>query len=85
MSSYDSNAWTISEAKAKLSEILRLSNETPQYIGTKKSYVLITQETWENMHKPKKPLGAWLVENASGLDEIELPSRVDPDREVPFQ
>jgi len=78
-------AWTIADAKARLSELLRLANETPQYIGTKKSYVLISQEKWEKLNRPEQPLGGWLVDNLSDFDDLELPSRADPEREIPFQ
>lgn len=77
--------WTIADAKARLSELLRLANETPQYIGTKKSYVLISQEKWEKLNQPEQPLGRWLVDNLSDFDDLELPSRADPQREIPFQ
>jgi prevent-host-death family protein len=77
--------WTIADAKARLSELLRLANETPQYIGTKKSYVLISQEKWEKLNQPEQPLGSWLVDNLSDCGDLELPSRADPEREIPFQ
>lgn len=78
-------AWTIADAKARLSEILRKANTSPQYIGTKKTYVLIPQETWQQLNQPKIPIGQWLVDNLQGLDELELPQRADPAREIPFQ
>lgn len=77
--------WTITEAKARLSELLRLAVDTPQYIGTKKTYVLITREQWEEMTQPCIPIGAYLVESMADVGELELPSRKDPEREIPFQ
>ena len=39
--------WTIAEAKAKLSEILRLAeSEGPQRIGRRKRYVVVPEEVW---------------------------------------
>lgn len=78
--------WTITEAKARLSELLRLAQEEgPQYIGTKKSFVVISEEEWLTLKRPKKPLGLWLVENMPKIGELELPDRNEPDREIPFQ
>ena len=77
--------WTISEAKARLSEVLRLAEEKgPQYIGTKKSFVVIPEAQWRALQQPKKSLGLWLVENMPRIGELELPDRREPDREVPF-
>ena len=78
--------WTITEAKARLSELLRLvKEEGPQYIGTKKSFVVISEEEWLSLKQPKKPLGLWLIENMPTVDELELPNRDEPEREIPFQ
>lgn len=77
--------WTVTEAKAKLSELLRLANETPQYIGAKKSYVIISAEQWEKVSKPAEPMGQWLIKSMAGIGELELPDRAEPSREVPFQ
>jgi prevent-host-death family protein len=82
----DRKKWTIAEAKARLSELLRLAREEgPQYIGTKKTFVVISEEEWLSMKRPSKPLGLWLVENMPTIDELELPDREEPDREIPFQ
>ncbi len=78
--------WTITEAKSRLSEVLRLvQEEGPQYIGTKKSFVVISEEEWLALKQPRKPLGLWLVENMPTVDELELPNRNEPEREIPFQ
>lgn len=77
--------WTVADAKARLSEVLRLAKETPQYIGTKNSCVVIPQETWEALNQPKEPFGKWLVENLAQGGELELPDRQDTEREIPFQ
>ncbi len=78
--------WTVTEAKARLSELLRLAREEgPQYIGTKKTFVVISEEEWLALKRPKKALGLWLVENIPTVDELELPKRNEPDRKTPFQ
>lgn len=80
-----SKVWTVAEAKTRLSELLRLANEQPQFIGTKKSYVVISQATWQALSQPKQPLGQWLIERMKAVGELELPTRQEPEREVPFQ
>ena len=40
--------WTVAEAKARLSEILRLAEEEgPQRIGTRRSFVVVPAATWD--------------------------------------
>ena len=42
------NVWTVAEAKAKLSEILRLAEtEGPQRIGIRRSFVLVSDKLWQ--------------------------------------
>ena len=76
--------WTVAEAKAKLSEVLRCADERPQYIGARKPYVLIPVEQWEALNKPEQPMGQWLVNKMANIGEIELPDRAEPEREIPF-
>ena len=77
--------WTVAEAKARLSEILRLSEEEgPQRIGTRKSFVVVPEHVWQEREtKPRKPLGQWLIENMSRGIELELPDR-SSNRPIPF-
>ncbi len=78
-------AWSVAEAKAKLSELLRrASEEGPQTIGTRKRYVVIPEETWKKAHAPRPPLGAWLARNLPKGAPLQLPDRQDPPREIPF-
>ncbi|HKN08337.1 MAG TPA: prevent-host-death protein [Pseudomonadota bacterium] len=74
--------WTVAEAKARLSEILRLaSTEGPQRIGTKVRYVIVPEEEWLKREEPQIPLGRYLVENLPrGYDDLELPDRAEPER-----
>ena len=77
--------WTVAEAKARLSEILRLSEEEgPQRIGTRKSFVVVPASVWAQKTQPRKPLGQWLVENTPRGTNLEVPSRGGSRRKIPF-
>ena len=77
--------WTVAEAKARLSEILRLTQEEgPQRIGARKSFVVMPESLWEEQKRPRKPLGQWLVDNMPRGIELELPNRHESEREIPF-
>ena len=77
--------WTIVEAKARLSEILRLAREEGyQTIGTQKKYVIVPEEVWNRYQTPKKAMGQWLVDNIPKGAGLELPDRQDPPRVIPF-
>ena len=94
----DPRVWTVAEAKARLSEVLRLSEEEgPQRIGTRKCYVVVPEDVWQGQNgqagresaeekssQLDKPLGQWLIENMPCGVELELPSRKGPDRPIPF-
>jgi hypothetical protein len=82
--------WSIADAKARLSEILRLaSTEGPQRIGTQRRYVLVPEDVWDKLTTTSRPLGAWLVDNmpraAKEVDELQLPDRCDPPGDNPFE
>ena len=79
-----SKRWTIAEAKARLSEVIRLSHERPQYIGTKNAYVLVPRDQWEALSHPQENLGKWLVETMAEVGPLSLPSRDEVDRAIPF-
>lgn len=82
--------WTVEEAKARLSDILRLAEEEgPQRIGERRSFFTVSAESWNaeslpRVQRPRIPLGQWLVENMPRGIALELSSRDDPEREVPF-
>jgi hypothetical protein len=83
--SVQDGVWTVAEAKSRLSEVLRRASEIgPQQIGKQRPHVVVPIEQWRAHAEPGLELGAWLVENAPRDCEIELPSRDDGDREVPF-
>ena len=76
--------WTVAEAKAKLSEVLRLAEtEGPQRIGTRRPFVVVPESIWQAQITDRKPLGQWLVENMPRGIELEITDR-SSSREVPF-
>ena len=76
--------WTVSEAKARLSEVLRRSEtEGPQRIGARRRYVVIPEAQWAETQKPRIPLGKWLIENMPCGVDLPLPDRNEPDRRTP--
>ena len=76
--------WTVAEAKARLSEILRLSeSEGPQCIGTRRQFIVVPADIWVAQTRPRKPLGQWLVENVPRGTNLEVPDR-GSNRRIPF-
>ena len=68
--------WTVAEAKARLSEVLRLAEqEGPQRIGTRKLFVVVPASVWEEKTRPRKPLGQWLIENVQRGTNLAAPDR----------
>ncbi|MCY3625607.1 MAG: hypothetical protein OXH82_05275 [Candidatus Dadabacteria bacterium] len=79
------HVWTVAEAKAKLSEILRLAEtEGPQRIGIRKSFILVPDKLWQIKKPPKKHMGKWLVENMPRGTNLPVPDRREPGRKIPF-
>ena len=77
-------AWTVAEAKARLSEILRLAEtEGPQRIGTRRPFIVVPESVWRERTDARKPLGQWLIENMPRGVELELPDR-SSNRPIPF-
>lgn len=75
--------WSVQEAKARLSEVMRRARAgEPQIIGSRQPVVVISGEQLEAV-RPKKHLGRFLVETAPRGAPIELPPR-GPDRGDPF-
>ena len=79
-------AWTVAEAKARLSEVLRRAeDEGPQRIGTRKEFVIVPARVWDERQEPRQSLGHWLIENMPRFGEIEVPPRHEGQgRPVPF-
>lgn len=82
----DRKVWTIAEAKAKLSEVLRLAeSEGPQRIGTRKSFVVVPEEIWLKREEPERmPMGRWLLEKMPRGAYIEVPRDEGPERPIPY-
>ncbi len=78
--------WTVAEAKAKLSEVLRLAEEEgPQRIGLRRPFVVVPESLWREKSPPEKHLGQWLVENMPRGANLEIPDRHEEShREIPF-
>ena len=78
--------WTVAEAKARLSEVLRRAeDEGPQRIGTRKEFVVVSARTWAERNAADQTLGQWLIENMPRFGEIEAPPRgAGPERPIPF-
>ena len=71
--------WTVAEAKARLSEILRLAEaEGPQHIGARKSFFVVPADAWYSKQPPRKPLGQWLIENTPRGINLEIPGIANP-------
>jgi len=76
--------WSVSEAKSKLSEVLRRARELgPQYIGVRNSCVVVSREQWEKANESQGSVTQWLIDN-SPKTEIPLPKRGNPSRPIPF-
>lgn len=86
--------WTIAEAKARLSEILRLvEEEGPQRIGLRKPFLVVSERQWRSREHDlewrrrvpeEMPMGKWLIENMPrGLD-FEIPRDRSSNRPIPF-
>lgn len=69
------DTWTVQDAKAQLSEVLRRARAgKPQRIGkTDDACMVVSAQEWEALHPSS--LGAWLVESAPRGEDIELPTR----------
>ena len=76
--------WTVAEAKARLSEILRLAEtEGPQHIGARRPFVVVPADDWYTKTRTRKPLGQWLIENVPRGTNLEVPGR-SSNRPIPF-
>lgn len=77
--------WRVAEAKARLSEILRLAEEEgPQRIGVRRSFVVMSERLWREKAPIRPPLGRWLVEHVPRGLNLEIPGDRGSDRRIPF-
>ena len=68
--------WTVAEAKAKLSEVLRRAEgEGPQRIGIRKEFVVVPAHVWDERREPRQSLGQWLIANTPRGRPLELAPR----------
>jgi prevent-host-death family protein len=68
------DTWTVQDAKAQLSELLRRARAgEPQRIGVTDACVVVSEKAWTALHP--SGLGAWLVESAPRGQDLELPPR----------
>lgn len=80
-----SQTWTVAEAKARLSEILRLAEEEgPQRIGVRRAFVVVPERVWQAHSPVRTPMGKWLVENMPRGVNLEIPADRRSRREIPF-
>lgn len=67
--------WSVQEAKARLSEVMRRARAgEPQIIGTREPVVVVSAKDYEPV-RPRKHLGRWLIGSAPRGAAIELPPR----------
>ncbi len=75
--------WSVQEAKARLSEVMRLARAgKPQIVGTRDPVVVVSAKDFAGT-RPGKNLGRFLVDTAPRGEPIELPPR-DHGRSDPF-
>lgn len=68
------DTWTVQDAKAQLSELMRRARAGEvQRIGVNDACVLISEREWVALHPPA--LGAWLIDTAPRGEDLELPPR----------
>ena len=77
--------WTIAQAKARLSEVLRLAEkEGPQHIGKRRTFVVVPAGDWYAKVSPRPPMGQWLVNNMPRGANLDVPRERKSGREIPF-
>ena len=79
--------WTIAEAKARLSEILRLvESEGPQRIGVRKSFVIVPERDMDRRQIPDErlPIGQYLLERMPRDVYSDEPHERGSERPIPF-
>ncbi len=89
-------SWSVSEAKARLSEVLTRARRGPQVIENRGEAVavVISKQEFDRLQQlraePRPSAMAELLEltrtlKAEGELELELPARpLEPDRQIPF-
>ena len=76
--------WTVADAKARLSHILRCAEQDgPQRIGRRHTFVIVPERLWEERSSRDASVGRWLIEHMPRGYELEIPHR-HSDRSTPF-
>lgn len=77
--------WTVSQAKTRLSEILRRAEEEgPQQIGKRRPCVVVSARRWNANNNPRKSMGKWLVDNVPRGVDLNVHFDRKTGREAPF-
>lgn len=78
-------AWSVSDAKAHLSEILRRARAgEPQVVGSQDPCVVLSLREYEARARPSRPMGRALLDLAAQVEaEIVLPPRGGRDVATP--
>ena len=77
--------WTVAEAKARLSEVLRLAeSEGPQHIGTRKTFVVVPAESWYRSQEPRRTWAGGWSRMSPEASTGTYPGDRQSDRRVPF-
>ncbi len=79
--------WTIAEAKARLSEILRLAErEGPQRIGVRKTFVIVPEDgvRRRDFLEERMPMGQYLLEKMPRGTYDKVPRERGSNRPIPF-
>jgi prevent-host-death family protein len=85
MTQHDQSVWSVQEAKAKLSEVLRRARQRgPQTIGTADPCVVVSAGTWRRITGEHPSLARWLLDHPPPA-QLDLPSRKDAPRAAPFE
>ena len=79
------HVWSVAEAKARLSEVLRLAQEEgPQHIGRRRCFVVVPAAAWYAKTPRRPPLGQWLVDNLPRGANLDPPRERGSARAIPF-
>lgn len=72
--------WTIAEARAKLSEVMRLAeSDGPQRIGVRRQYVIMPEHVWDEAQESRRLMTARspeAVRQSDGGAAVEHPPKV---------
>lgn len=76
---------TIAQAKARLSEVLRLAKKDgSQHIGKRRHFVVVPADDRHAKVSPRRAMGQWLVENLPRGASLDVPRDRTSRREIPF-